>query len=903
MTKILFKTATALALATAMALSACQDRMTGWGTETDITAETDDDNTLSFYTYLPYSYGDATANQVRTRASLNDTTAYGDDTHRENYIDNMDIFIYKSDATAEDKPIYTSMGIHYEQIDSDAHYSIKDGDGNIIEGHNYGDPHKGCLYKIMLRVTDNDKKQIFGDYYSNPVKVALIANRPWSGYKDTEYSVQSLRETVINTYWPSMNWNSYTFPMSGMAEITPTPGTKTDTIINADGTVIYQDMTVLKSISGIIPLRRVAAKVQSYINVVDSAIQKDDEGNEAVYFPVKDQIRVSFYNGATRTMIDSTLSEDTLIKDQCFYDLRNRVTRKDSITHYEEVRDENGNVIEANRAVPYFYTHEQFYTYPRIWTENKSDMTSGVTADYDPRFVVMVPWKLRVAGRSGDEAETYSTPFSTYYQFSANRRTHRFDRNTFYKLYIKITQPGSQTEAVPVDVTPLGYTIQPWGEVTMGNGIGDNVVGEFVSYQYLVVDPLTKVVKNSSSTTFTYSSSSSVTARVIYANFADYSDAGTTNWSEWKETDAAHKDSIEDHYFVTVDESSHTIKVTHDLKNENVSHEIWVEVENDDHLTEVIKIYQYPEIYITTLDGDNVFVNGYFSHVANGGKRGSYNTSGYDFNGNYTYYYKQFDNNSTTVYGSLVTELTSTDGNLTNNRLICVNVTSFDNDNGYYTVDGTKYYYIIGDPRVSGNYTSSDLTDYYGNVDSTWTETTGRGRQQRTETKSTSTWKWDGTAASKIMIGSTTVTGRQLIAPAFLLASAWSSSGPHSFETAQKRAATYQESGHPAGRWRLPTEAEIQFCVYLQNQGLIPTQFGPDACYWASSGRAYYNGSFINEDEVFYTYKQWGQVYKGYNKTCYSRPVYDVWYWGYDTYDDAQYHIRPDKTTEYATQR
>ena len=67
-----------------------------------------------------------------------------------------------------------------------------------------------------------------------------------------------------------------------------------------------------------------------------------------------------------------------------------------------------------------------------------------------------------------------------------------------------------------------------------------------------------------------------------------------------------------------------------------------------------------------------------------------------------------------------------------------------------------------------------------------------------------------------------------VIAPAFKIASSWgvvsTSNGGYgsrrvlSYETAQRRCASYQENGYPAGRWRIPTEAEIEYIVSLSDR-------------------------------------------------------------------------------------
>ena len=109
---------------------------------------------------------------------------------------------------------------------------------------------------------------------------------------------------------------------------------------------------------------------------------------------------------------------------------------------------------------------------------------------------------------------------------------------------------------------------------------------------------------------------------------------------------------------------------------------------------------------------------------------------------------------------------------------------------------------------------------------------------------------------------------QNVIAPAFKIASSWGVVDANSltYETAKRRCASYQENGYPAGRWRVPTEAEIQYIVSLSDRGVIPVLFGGD--YYASSGRYYDNES---SPAGFHDDSRGGHA---------VRCVYDVWYWG-----------------------
>ena len=82
-----------------------------------------------------------------------------------------------------------------------------------------------------------------------------------------------------------------------------------------------------------------------------------------------------------------------------------------------------------------------------------------------------------------------------------------------------------------------------------------------------------------------------------------------------------------------------------------------------------------------------------------------------------------------------------------------------------------------------------------------------------------------------------------------------------SFTQANHRCAAYQENGYPAGRWRVPTDAEIRFVINLSKNSKIPSLF--DGHYWAASG-------VILDDN--------GSVVSG--EIASVRCVYDAWYWG-----------------------
>jgi hypothetical protein len=80
------------------------------------------------------------------------------------------------------------------------------------------------------------------------------------------------------------------------------------------------------------------------------------------------------------------------------------------------------------------------------------------------------------------------------------------------------------------------------------------------------------------------------------------------------------------------------------------------------------------------------------------------------------------------------------------------------------------------------------------------------------------------------------------------------------------RAASYQEDGYPAGRWRVPTRAEVEFIYKLFLDELIPPLFYGTTAYWCANGKVQPSG-----DNVTFTTDKTG--------SSPVRCVYDEWYW------------------------
>lgn len=105
-------------------------------------------------------------------------------------------------------------------------------------------------------------------------------------------------------------------------------------------------------------------------------------------------------------------------------------------------------------------------------------------------------------------------------------------------------------------------------------------------------------------------------------------------------------------------------------------------------------------------------------------------------------------------------------------------------------------------------------------------------------------------------------------------------------QSAEFKCATYQEDGYPAGRWRLPTFAEIEFMFTLNaNDTFIPL-FSSGSSYWSAHGSV-----TVSKNSTT------GKITVSLNRSkdyALARCVYDAWYW--DPYNDR---LTPDQRNDY----
>lgn len=318
------------------------------------------------------------------------------------------------------------------------------------------------------------------------------------------------------------------------------------------------------------------------------------------------------------------------------------------------------------------------------------------------------------------------------------------------------------------------------------------------------------------------------------------------------------------------------------------------------NMTDVVRIIQYPSIRIEqrTSTG-NVWVNGYNSDndEISSGYRSSSGGGGGGGKRSFKAYNNSivsgtYDGTSYELYGYPLGHISGSSSLNPNLYIITVS-------NLYSLVNSAPAYsdFKIGDPRVSiRNHYPTYVEDVEGSV----TFEINR-RNQDIAVTYPGTWLEGDlpvvTESSAYKIAEWVKdTGKEnLIAPRFMLASGHSTNSYQgNWKTNAERCASYQESGYPAGRWRLPTEAEVVFCRELSRLLYFGSEvFTSSAHYWTASGKYFYGQDFSEQeagsgltDNPDY---QSGSV----------RCVYDLWYWGENPLDNNGNETTTSPATEW----
>ncbi len=618
-------------------------------------------------------------------------------------------------------------------------------------------------------------------------------------------------------------------------------------------------------------LSRLAVKLTVQLNIEASVTTINPiTGEEETWTPVEDQMAIYYVNSLNKSTVAGTPTQVLQQEGQ-----------RDGYFSYPTDYGYTGS--------NHVYMTDPAYTYPQTW----SDADNG-----EPYFKLQLPWQGSIMGTS---------PF--YYKIPVPQVADKtLNRNCWYQVQLRVgVLGGTENDYV---LTDYEYCVADWASPSWFSGSGLN------SAKYFYVPGSEFHIYGDDHIDIPYFCNAEVNVdfdKITYWDY-NYNTAGDSI-ERPREYSGTSEVSVQDYggpgnhtYTLSADAENKVVKFQHEMTNLYVMRTITLTITNSENANQskTVTIYQHPAIELKKTTAGDVFVDGYFAYVVdpvnqNGTRFGtsvetrdgktfyrSPNGAG-SFNNNYftpnnwTYVaiaargavsqgvsQNFFTTDLTiTAFNDGVQEDGTVDENLKNNTYTVQETTS----TSWNNLRNHTYSYKIGDPRATASSVYGNgwsLRNYLSNA------------TQNNET--TAAWQ----SAGNIMIcgqdAGTNTNNRNTIAPHILISSGLNfMQNAASLENVVKRAATYQEAGYPAGRWRLPSEAEIAFIYARQQDDTIPHLFADNTEYWAGSGRVVR----LSGGTVQFKAASSSQTYR-------ARFVYDIWYWGDEpaagNYSSNQYH-------------
>ncbi len=755
----------------------------------------------------------------------------GLDKYNENTVAYVDWYIFKSSEDTEDALLSGRENITQEEDETTG------------------------LATTDLKVVELDMGDVVSDSQRS-FYVYTIANMPDVTHDEMGTKLADLKDLVLKA---EFNVN----PFSAQESFVMTAGqgfTFTDT-----------DKGKLKVITN--KLSRLSSKVTINMNVIPAIDQLKtlSNGNRdyvRTWYPVLENVEVylSFANQETK------ISADPVSYNQDGFFTYNRAAFTPAYSYPGLEGDPVETIPSAvtpdwnDNSWKWNVTGTPFYSYPMTWTTDSPQA---------PFIKVILPW---VAYEETATYETTEEGGRTFKSATRNKSGSFLSQEFYYKIPLPGTELkandwfdlsfdveilGSTSDELPIDLAGR-YCVVDWSDPRIQAG------GELKQGRYLSTASDTLYIYGADSLEVPVISShalatgaSVVTKREVYYNGtwvnATNSTATGSSINQLRNLRTRGLD-------VYASEDGHSAITFKDKLNATINNQLdcfpmrftlHLSHSDGNGPTKDIVIVQYPSIHISSKPGGSAMVDGYYGNVGNRyRRRGGYQSYAYYHNGSLQEGNSGNDLNDYVYvpYGRIA-RYVNTQQNLT-----VLTITSFDAASKKYTISGNEREYMIADPRQASGYSTANYNTTYGLND--------RRRPLVPYYDGTRNVEWND-AAAKIMIGSRTTPN--FIAPKIIIASRWSrmvasnGTAENGYDAMERRCATYQEAGYPAGRWRLPTEAEVNFVANLQRLGFIGNLFSGNG--WVSNGTAVQIGT--NSVSLIQT----GNT---------ARCVYDAWYWGED---------------------
>lgn len=687
---------------------------------------------------------------------------------------------------------------------------------------------------ITLSLPDNALKEggLFGPasdrcyvYAVANVDESRLTSGTVSGLKNT---VSGLKATVVDSDFDKTRVQD-SFAMDGFAELS---------LNRAD-----------RIVSGTVTLQRAAAKLTLAVDLpqsidVTNEIKDPLTGTSTTqtvkYTSMPDQMRVWISNGVKTSFLNT-----------------GPASPDNNALYSNSISTSQGSAFSFHGEQPkYKYVQDMpLYSYPSKWNPYSPDANCFLT--------LSIPWQYT-------DSQDQKHNVVTYYRLNVQPGKNMMERNTHYDMRVTIERLGGTVIQKPVDMQfDWNYNME-WNTQTLSTDIKE--------IRYLLLNSndfseqlnaYTYFMENETEISVPYNSSHPVEIESVELTWHDfYNDRDrsiTLNYNSgtYRYSNLTGYRPASDFAGIELDPSNEVLKLKRDLlhiawdsnraairNGEDAlnAYTFTIRLRHTDAKTgdaashATIIITQIPAISITsqlTTSGNSRFVNN--NNTTRREDIGSW--------WNHIYVYYGYVSNSTSTSNYYLGSVHN-DDNVRNKNTYILTISKFDTDDNY----------IIADPRTR----SVDNLNESGTSAAATGEWTVKDNADR---RMQNYYPADGNSNKS-----------RYMAPALRIASQWGVTYNVTRRGAQRRCASYQENGRPAGRWRLPTIAEIEYICRLSNRKYIPYLFGTEgntAYYWCATGGVNVNNSTTNPSVNSAT--------TGSNDTRAVRCVYDEWYWGSDT--------------------
>ena len=566
-------------------------------------------------------------------------------------------------------------------------------------------------------------------------------------------------------------------------------------------------------LSGTVYLTRAASKITFRTTIAESLVI-----DGVTWVPLLDKLSFTYHNVVNKSYIDNGSDTDSnntfaMPSGQDIYDNVDGIQMSRILSDNGAQAPSYDGDVEGVSEWTTIDHIVPLYSYSSRWADG---------ANNEAYIMLTVPWKVM-----GDDSETL-----TYYKYFVplNMNELKLVRNKHYRINLRVGVLGDLEELTESEYS---YEVIDW--------IGEDIDVKLQKPTYLVVDSNYVVMKNIEDVTIGYQSSDEVAYEVR-----------STTISAFKtQNNVIVSGCVHTNYTVTAQNGEVTFH--HELDNTRSDNDtdydfliqttvVRVYHKNNKNIYQDITIVQYPAMYVTVNAG---YTGGKWNYInVNGNSWRSWSTSSGAGNGCPTV---KVNNKDEKVYWVGIGGKSESS---TNHNLYQITVTAFDQ---------TTANYIIADPRdVAKNIT---MFDAYDHTDDNNNQSQAPNYPVQNDQRNVNEIiGYRGTLAE----GS-----ENLVAPDFIIASHCSTCSNadryfYSEDSAYYRCASYQEAGYPAGRWRIPTVAELEVIGKLCAQKKLPQIFVDDVSYVSASG------TFKNSG---------GNFSPTTNKAQSVRCVYDIWYW------------------------